>query len=662
MLELKRILWNRKTLLLFGILLLLHGVFFAFQCNEAKSNTLTGAELTEYVGGYEAYVQSVHQNVEDMTGNPLFSDTESFVYRNIVKTGEDYRELMGIRPVEGENRGIVTLLNFNLTTFLLLLAGVYIVLCFMAERQKGLYLLVRSTARGRVILSLQRIGILGIGVLAAALLLFGSTLIMSLAAFPGCDLTRPVQSVPEFGGVIGTYAIWEYLCLFFIKKVLGCVLCCLLLYFCMSVFRSGFCMGAFFLLFVGEYLLYTLVIPTGHWAVFRYLNLYTYVFCGTEYAQYYNLNFFGRPLHIARGADGLVLISTVFLIMLCSVRYARQYPKGEYRTLRLVERLREWVSRHKPSHSLMGWELRKVLFSQKGVFIFIVLVYLAYSASVESNYLDFRSWYVTHWYEEYAGTIDEAKVATIREKKADLEYWVTLWEDAIQRLNQNMVKYQMEGKNTDYIAQSISEYEKLIKEYEREIKGISVVLTQAEEGYAYYLDTGIMLELMEPTAYELLLVNDKQTILRNYLYTLLTVVLMLSGIMACEKASHMDLLLNSFYKGRKLIVLRKVILIVGICIVTTLSIHLVQFFQIGEVFAYTNLDSPAQCIPCVRGFPIAFTIKQYLIGLYTVRTLIAVAMGSAVMVLSNRFSRITAIAMGVFLLIIPMGLVALRFS
>ena len=49
MLELKRILWNKKTLLLFGILILLHGVFFFFQCNDTKSVTLTGEELEAYV-------------------------------------------------------------------------------------------------------------------------------------------------------------------------------------------------------------------------------------------------------------------------------------------------------------------------------------------------------------------------------------------------------------------------------------------------------------------------------------------------------------------------------------------------------------------------------------------------------------------------------------
>lgn len=661
MLELKRILWNRRTLLLFGLLLLLHGVFFFFQCNEAKSNTLTGEALTEYIGGYEDYVDSVHENVAMMQDNPLFAEKDSFVYRNLIKTGKDYAKLTGITPVAGENRGIVTLLNFNLTNFVLLLVGIYIVLCFMAERQKGLYLLIRSTERGRTQLSLQRIGILGLGILTAAFLLFGSTLFMSMRLFPGCDLARPVQSVPELGGVIGRLSIGGYVLLFLLKKVMGCLLACLVLYFCMSLFRSSFCVAAFFLLFAGEYALYALIIPTAKWSALRYFNLYTYVFCGTEYAKYYNLNLFGHPVHIARGADLLVLPGTAVMVLFCLLRYSRQYPKSEYGSFRMVEKARAFVSRHKPSYSLTGWELKKVLFSQKGLVLFALLLYLAFSASAESSYLDFRSNYVTHWYEDYAGEIDEEKIAALHGKKTEMEEKVSLWEDRLSELRMMLQRYLLEGKETGGVASSIFEFERLTEEMKNEVAGISIVISQAEESYAYSQKSGSALKLIDPTVWELLFYNDKRTILRNYLYALLTVVLLLSGIMACEKSSHMETLLHSFYKGRKQVLFRKIAIMLGICAVCTLSIHLIQYFQIGKVFTYTDYDAKVQSIPCVRSFPLRITIRQYLVLLYTFRTLFSAAAGGAVMFFSSRFSRIATITFGVFLVILLMGLVSLRF-
>lgn len=661
MLELKRILWNRRSLLLFGLILFLHGVFFVFQCNEAKSNTLTGEALTEYIDSYEDYVKSVHENVDMMQENPLFDEKDSFVYRNLIKTGKDYAKLDGVLPVAGENRGIVTLLNFNLTNFILLLVGIYIVLCFMAERQKGLYLLVRSTERGRMQLSLQRIGILAFGILAAVLFLYGSTFLISMRMFPGCDMARPVQSIPEFGGVIGRYSIGVYMLLFLLKKVVGCLFVCLILYFLMSVFRSSFCVAAFFLFFAGEYGLYVLMIPTTKWGVLKYLNLYTYLFCGTEYAAYYNLNFFGRPFHIATGADLLVFLGTAGMILVCLFRYSRQYPKGEYRSLRIMERMYAAVSRHKPSASMTGWELKKVLFSQKGLILFALLFYLAYSASTESDYKDIRSKYITHWYEEYAGEISGEKIAAIQGKKGEMEEKSELWQKWLSEAKSTLEKYLLEGKDIGQITSSISEFERLLEENQKEIRGLSVVLTQAEEGYAYTLESGNVIELIDPTAWDLLFYNDKRTILRNYLYSLLTVVLMLSGIMAFEKAAHMEHLLRSLYKGRGQVLVRKIVIMLGICILATLPIHLIQYFQIGEALTYADFNVKVQSISCVRFFPLQVSIQQYLVLLYSFRTLCSVAVGGVIMFFSSKFSRIATITFGVFLVVLLMGLIGLRF-
>lgn len=661
MLELKRILWNGKTMLLFGILLLLHGIFFVFQCNGEKSITPIGEELTAYLDGYDEYMQSVQDNVIMMKENPLFSADDSFVYRNLIKTGEDYAKISDITPVEGENRGVMAVFQFTLSTFILLLTGVYIVLCFLAERQKGLYLLVRCTERGRTVLSLQRIGILCLGVFGAALILYGSIFVISSVIFPGCDMARPVQSIPEFGSVIGHYSIGEYLVLYVLRKAMGCLFACLLLYFCMSLFRSSFCIVAFFLLMLGEYALYAFIIPTGKWSVFKYINLYTYAFCGTEYANYYNLNVFGTPRNIVGTSDLFVVIGTVLMVFVCMLQYARQYPRSEYRTLKVIEKLRIFISRHKPSCSLMTWEFKKVMFSQKGLFIMAILIYLAYSASVESNYMDFRSKYVTHWYQDFAGEITEESVQNMYNTRTEMEEDIERWQASLLQQEEYKMRNFLMGADTGMIDQFIRNLKEAIEENERQIAGLNVVLLQAEEGLEYSVRTGRKIMLIDSGAYELLLHNDKQTISRNYLYTLLTVVLVLSGIMSCEKASHMEMMLHSLYRGRLQTLLRKIAILLGVCIVTTLSIHLVQYFQIGEVLAFTDKDVLVQSIPCVRDFPFAITIGQYLYFIYGVRVVMSVLMGSAVMYISSKFSRITTLAFGVFLLIIPMGLVAMRF-
>ena len=207
----------------------------------------------------------------------------------------------------------------------------------------------------------------------------------------------------------------------------------------------------------------------------------------------------------------------------------------------------------------------------------------------------------------------------------------------------------------------IAKLEQAIEEAKRELTGLAVVIEQAEIGLAYYKETGLEIMLMDAGVYELLLHNDKQTIMRNHLYTLLTVVLVMSGIMACEKSSNMEMTLHTAYKGRMPALLRKIGIMIGVCIVCAITIHIVQYIQIGKVFDYIHKEALVQSIPCVRGFKIPLTIGQYLVFLFGMRIFIAVAMGTVVMWLSKRFTRITTLALGVFLLIIPMGLVAMRF-
>ncbi|MBQ8846529.1 MAG: hypothetical protein IJ006_05250 [Lachnospiraceae bacterium] len=407
--------------------------------------------------------------------------------------------------------------------------------------------------------------------------------------------------------------------------------------------------------------MYSFIIPTGKWSVFKYINLYTYAFCGTDYANYYNLNVFGNPMNIVGTSDVFVLIGTVVLVLVCMLQYARQYPRSEYRTLKIIERLRVFVSRHKPSCSLMTWELKKVMLSQNGLFIMVILIYLAYSSSLESNYMDFRSKYVTHWYQDFAGEITEESVKSMYDTRTEMEEDIERWQASLLLQEEYKIKNLMMGADTGMIDRFIQNLQEAIQENERQIAGLNVVLLQAEEGLAYSLKTGRRVMLIDSGSYELLLHNDKQTISRNYLYTLLTVVLVMSGVMACEKASHMEMMLHSLYKGRMQTLVRKILIMLGVCIVTTLSIHLVQYFQIGEVLAFTDKEVLVQSIPCVRNFPFAITIGQYLYFIYGVRVVMSVLMGSAVMYISSKFSRITTLAFGVFLLIIPMGLVAMRF-
>ena len=662
MAELKRVLLGRKSLMLLGILLLLHAVFFFYQCNEMKLDTLTDEELQAYVDEYPLYVEGVLTSANEMLENPLFSERSSFVFQNIIKTAKDFQTLSAVKPVYGENRGVMTLVPFQLSGYLLLLMGIYYVLAFMAERQKGLYLLVRCTYRGRIDLSLSRICTLILGITACGCLFFLTILPIMLLRFPGSTLFRPVQSLPECSGVMSQVTIWGYLCILVFRRILGCIVTCMLLYFCMSVLRSSLCILLFGALFLGEYLLYALLLPTDQLCILKYVNLYTLIFAPQDYAHYLNVNFFGMPIMTGTLSLRIALACFFLLTLLCLFQYARQYPKAEGKRFPLLDRFFAWMSIKKPQLTPFLWECKKILFSQKALLILGLVIYLAWSSSTEISYRDYRSKYVLKWYQTFEGLVDEKKLSDIDKQMTKLEERLDMYEKSLARQQEILQKYIELGYETFAVAGNVTRLTKTVKETKLDIKGLEIVQTHAKSDYEFTQESGISINLIDPTFYELLLHKDYQTVRKNYLYVLIAIVLMLSGVMSCETSSNVKPTLHVLYRGGKAMILRKLCIVFVLSITCALSIHLIQFFQINRIIPQDQSNAIAQSIPCVRYLPVVMTIRTYVILLYALRALIAFLLGLAVMLISNYSkSRANTIALSVFLLGIPMVLLSYFF-
>ena len=252
--------------------------------------------------------------------------------------------------------------------------------------------------------------------------------------FPGANLSRPIQSIPEFSGVLSHVSILGYLCLIMLRKILGCIVTCMLLYFCMSLLRSSLCILLFLGVFLGEYLLYAFLLPTDRLCILKYVNLYTLIFSTQDYAHYYNMNFFGHPMLTGTCSD---LVATAFFLafsLLALWQFAHQYPKAEGKRFPLLDRISASISKKKPQLSPFLWECKKILFSQKALLILCVVLYLAWSSSQEISYRDYRSTYVLHWYEEFQGKIDETKLKDMQKQMDKLVKKLGKLEASLQQM------------------------------------------------------------------------------------------------------------------------------------------------------------------------------------------------------------------------------------
>lgn len=660
--EIKRVLFNKKFLLLFLIILILQGIFFCYQCNDKRNITATSDELTEYINTYHDTVENALSNADIMLNTPLFSQQDSFVMNNLQKTKEDYKNLLDVVPEEGENRGVTAACLFGLTGVFMLLIGVYIVMSFLQERKNGLSLLVRCTVGGRLRLTLTRIFILVAGISAAGILLFSVTVIIGQIIFPS-NLLRPIQSIPEFSGVVSHASVPEYLALFLFRMIIACITVMLALYFCMSLFRSGLCILLFMLFALGEFLLYVLLLPTAPLCALKYINLYTMLFKGTDYGHYYNINLFGSACGTAKTSLLWACFALLFFAILCVFRYAGIYHVTEKKNPVIFNRIADFFSRHKPQLTPTLWELKKLLISQKALVILVLVVLVAASSADSMTYMDLRVPKLLEWYDYFYGEVNEQKVEEIQKKIESTEKKKARYESARERLLNSIIKYEEEGlaeKYSDainYAWEQISTLEEVIAEAEINLSAMKIVKAKADKGLDLLRTRYIKITLMDTTGYDLLLKDDRRTVKMNYLYVLIASILMFSGIMSFEKTSHMDTTLHTLYNGRKRLLTRKLVIVLICSIFCTLSIHLIQFFQINSVMPYDKFSDPVQSITCMMDFPIKCSITAYLTGLYTVRCLISYALSLIVMLLSsNTRSRVAAIAFGTFFLVIPVVL------
>ena len=647
----------KRILLLLTLLLFLNVTFCFYQCNESTTNTLEGEALQEYLLSYPQYLEETQQNANRLLNVPFYKNDSSFASRNIKKTVEDYKILRGVKPEYGENRGIVTFLNYQLTDILFLVFGASLILRFHQEQKTGMHLLVRTTARGRMPVVLARIAVYFAGMAISAALLYGSTFLVVSVTYPHAELGRAIQSVPEFMQCAYPITIAEYLIGSVCLKYLAGLLFGLLLFALQGIFHSSLSAVLLLLLSVGEFLLYRLLLPTSAWAVMKYYNLFSVLYARDAFVHYHNLNVFGHPVSILRGQ--MISGAAICLILIGACIYF--YGIADYTRrnpfARQGDRIMAWVSRHKPCLPAFLWECKKLLISQKGLVILLAVFYLAFSASLELRYLDMRNPYELHWYEDFGGKLDREKYEQMSAEQEKMQNRLDRLYISRQRLEQTLLEMQAGGADGAAIApisKSLSDVQQRIDKLEKELVGLGRVLDNVSSAMEYTERTGRELAVLEPYSYNLLLRDDEKTVRRNQLYILIAVILSFSAVMSWEQTSHMKMTLHTLYRGRKRNVLYKVLLVILCSGATAVAIHMIQFLQIGRSFPYHDFGYPVQSIECMRNFPLSISIGAYLILLFVMRGLGAACAGLCVMGVSRLSKdRVTCIILCCAVLLFP---------
>lgn len=569
---------------------------------------------TTYLSGYDDYLASIQKNKENMLSFSIFNDTNSFSSRNIIKTAEEFQKLEGIPLTLGADGAVNAFMGSSMTDYLLLAILVLVCISFLDERKKGLWNVIHALPYGRLRLALQRTVIL-FGVSAASvLLLYGTNLVLGFSLYGGLnDLGRAAQSVETLAKLPVVCTVGQFLCQYLLLRIAAAFLIALLTWFLFTAINNvKYTIIVAAGVLVVEYSLYTFLPVQSFLNIFKYFNIFTYISLSDLYTTYLNIDLLGFPLDI-RGISQIALLPLVFLLAaFCIAIHCHKKPaEGKDLLGRIAYWLNSLTDKGLRLLHLLGMELYKTLFIQKGIVVLLLFIYfaagLSFTATVSVNSATEDA--ARKYTAELEGIITDATFQAMDEMQMDLDSMITAFDNAKEQYERGAMEY----PQFDIYARE-GESAKIKSD------GLCTVRERAEALQEQGAQKGFIPWLVEETPYQSVYgepaKNNQQ---KAALVALLTLVLLLAGGMSYEEQSGMKNLLASTGRGRGVLFRRKIALAAILTTVIWAVIYGLEITAFLTEYTIHSLAFPVQNLSMLENFPFPCTTGSFLILLYLLR-------------------------------------------
>ncbi|MBP5332096.1 MAG: hypothetical protein J6Y89_09620 [Lachnospiraceae bacterium] len=637
--------FNKKSLILLLILCVINMGIFILCADPGKNITKTGEELDSYIQRYPAFLDKTITSSRVRSNMKLYG--EGFAADYLKKSMDSYTALKDIEVRTGDNRGLVLYFQYHLTELFVLVFILWIVMDFFTERRKGLDKLVRSTPNGRSVLFVHRILIIAAASVFATFLMYGSTLLGLTVTLGMDDITRSIQSIPEFMKCTYRISISEYLLLSWLIKAAGFMFAGILMYVILGIFGkfvSYLLTGA---LVVFEIAAFMILDPVSSLNAFKYINIYTLIKTEDFFNNCIYLNIFQRAVP---GLKAVMLVFGSLTLIMAAVgffvhakMYVRNFGAGE-KLLGCFRKLAEKIGLCRP---LMFWECRKVLVIQGAMLVFAGLIAVHIFMSYRYEYIYPVDAMKKLNYMTYHGEITE-------ELYQDLENEMTGIIEAGERLAASLEEAMKKEKRNEMQVRSLNE---LIASNNMRRAELEDVAAQVRTGYEYSKRTGRNLWLIEPFSYELLINRDLRTRERASFLALIAIIGALGGIYAFDRQNNMSRMLASTFKGPLVQKIYKPVIAGVIGVAMPVCFHLVQYIHLNSTYHFPDLDVPVQSIPFLMEFPLMVSIRGYIILSFAIRAMIGMIAAAIVSMISLKsHDRFTAT--GTAVLVFSIGMLA----
>lgn len=610
----------------------------------AVNNLLINAD---YLTGYDGWLNSIQRNKENMQIFSLF-ETDSFSGRNIVKTADEFEKLRGVSLSPGADGAVNSFMSFSLTDYFMIVVLLMIVLSFFEERKAGLAGIIHAAPRGRARLALQRTVILFGVSFGSVLLLYGLNLAIGFSIYGGIDdLTRAVQSVEILGKLPVLCSMGSFLVYYLILRVLASFFIGLLFWLLLSAINNvKYSIIIAAVILAVEYSLYTFLLVQSVWNGLKYFNLFTYISLSDLYTNYLNINLFGYPFGIRSISQFALIPMCMCLAAACVFIYCKKKPAGGKDVLgKIAYCIRGITDKVLCRFGLLGTEIYKTLWIQKGIVICVLFVYTVFKLSFSANIPLYSAAEIAEqkYISELSGEITDetfSKIDTIMEQ---LDKTISDYEQAkIDYENGKITKSQLNLFARDEAAARSSK------------EGLDRIRARVNELKTNGAGKGFIPWLIDETPFESVYgtaaLNNQH---RAAVIAVLALMLLLAGSMVYERRSNMTFLSSSTPRGRGVLLSRKILLSVIVSAAVWVVVYGREVYILLTKFEIREWNIAMQNLSMLSEFPIHCSIRGWLIILYAYRLLVLIYGAMIVLLISALVKRMDlayVVACGVMLL------------
>lgn len=578
----------------------------------------------EYLQMYPQYIKEMPDRARSAA---LLSKSggDGFSQRNIDKTVADFEGLDSLPVRAGLDGTVKYLYQFPLSDIIVL--AFILIVCvrlFSREYEQKLYSLILATP-SRLKVGIEKIGALAVLVLLINVVIYGGNLLIGGALLEFGDLSRPIQSIPEFRTCTLVITCLEYILVGFAIKLFCSLAFGMLVFMLFTLFKKPTVVFFIMICFLGlSYWLYSAIAVTSNLNILHFVNAFSMMDSFTMISRYQNINFFGYPVSMT---TLLPIVLSVILLATAIVILVRFYTSAVCRSVRIprwisvaTDKAQRLVDRINLHTSIFLHENRKLFSHGRALWILLALALLMVSR-YDAAYR-FKSGEVEvyrHYIEEIGGRITDDTLQYIEDE----------WDNVLNMPSETSSNY---------------------------VSALSTIEFQVKTAQRLEEEQGIPAYLIDESGYSKLML-DSGTDVEDTLFIIAAAILCCAGLFSMENTFGTKKLLRICRKGFQL-PYHKLCITLLFSTLAAVIVEITRFAMVVKDYPllYAN-EAPVQSLTDLADFSARITLQQYLILLFVMRLLGAWLVGMLIAVVSS-FCRSDAVSIAASFGVIAVPVIA----